>query len=161
MKIRTLLLAFVAVISLVSCKNSAEENKETPESRKTDITEQKEPVDQAHNSENSLDWAATYEGVVPCADCPGIKMKVVLNKDQTYELEMDYLERDTKVNENGKFEWTDGGSKIKLEPENNKEDHKKMFMVGENQLFQLDADGKQPTGEMAEEYTLKKSDVER
>ena len=24
-----------------------------------------------HSSQNALDWAGVYEGVLPCADCPG------------------------------------------------------------------------------------------
>ena len=35
-------------------------------------------ADAAHNSRNALDWAGTYEGVLPCADCPGIQTRLSL-----------------------------------------------------------------------------------
>jgi uncharacterized lipoprotein NlpE involved in copper resistance len=39
-----------------------------------------------HNSRSSLDWAGTYEGVLPCADCPGTKIRLTLNGDGSYRL---------------------------------------------------------------------------
>jgi uncharacterized lipoprotein NlpE involved in copper resistance len=39
-----------------------------------------------HNSRISLDWAGTYEGVLPCADCPGTKTRLTLNQDGSYLL---------------------------------------------------------------------------
>ncbi len=39
-----------------------------------------------HTSQNSLDWAGVYEGVLPCADCPGIQTRLTLSRDETYEL---------------------------------------------------------------------------
>ena len=39
-----------------------------------------------HNSRNSLDWVGIYEGVLPCADCPGIKTRLTLNYDGSYRL---------------------------------------------------------------------------
>lgn len=29
--------------------------------------------DPAHSSRNSLDWAGTYEGVLPCSGCRGVR----------------------------------------------------------------------------------------
>jgi heat shock protein HslJ len=46
-----------------------------------------------HTSQNSLDWAGVYEGVLPCEDCPGIKTRLTLNSDGTYERVVQYLER--------------------------------------------------------------------
>src|SRR5262249_20486174 len=44
-----------------------------------------QPAD-IHNSRNSLDWAGTYEGVLPCADCLGTKTRLTLNHDDSYRL---------------------------------------------------------------------------
>jgi uncharacterized lipoprotein NlpE involved in copper resistance len=44
-----------------------------------------QPADM-HNSRNSLDWAGTYEGVLPYADCPGTKTRLTLNYDGSYRL---------------------------------------------------------------------------
>jgi uncharacterized lipoprotein NlpE involved in copper resistance len=46
-----------------------------------------------HNSRNSLDWAGSYEGVLPCADCPGIKTRLVLSPDGQFELSTQYMDR--------------------------------------------------------------------
>ena len=48
-------------------------------------------ADPAHNSRNSLDFAGVYEGVLPCADCPGIQTRLTLNRDVSYELSTLYL----------------------------------------------------------------------
>jgi len=35
-------------------------------------------ADPAHNSRNALDWAGTYAGVLPCADCPDVQARLRL-----------------------------------------------------------------------------------
>ena len=64
-----------------------------------------------HNSRNSLDWAGTYRGVVPCADCPGIATTLTINLDQSYVLQTRYLgKEDAGKRYHGSFTWsTDGG----------------------------------------------------
>lgn len=37
----------------------------------------------AHTAENALDWAGTYQGLLPCDDCPGIAMAVQLRADKS------------------------------------------------------------------------------
>lgn len=107
------------------------------------------PAADAHNSRNSLDWAGTYSGTMPCASCPGIKTKITLNNDDSYQKTVEYLESNDKPETtNGTFTWSADGSKITLE--------EFQFLVGENQLISLDAEGKQITGELAEHYILKK-----
>lgn len=106
-----------------------------------------------HTSENALDWAGTYEGTLPCADCPGIKLTLTVNANKTYALQQEYLERDVKNAEQGSFSWDEKGSIITLKNEAGRED---MYQVGENELYRLDPDGNRITGEMADLYTLKK-----
>lgn len=157
MKTRIFLMAFALVLSFTACKNtnkkqddSSMDNSENTEN----VMKENENPDAAHNSENSLDWAGTYEGVIPCADCPGIEMKVTLNQDNTYKMSMDYMERDTKSTSKGDFEWNDEGSKITLFPEDG--DASIQFQVGENRLYQLDANGNRVEGELADNYILEK-----
>ncbi|NGM62186.1 copper resistance protein NlpE [Sphingobacterium sp. SGG-5] len=109
-------------------------------------------IDTVHTSQNSLDWQGTYEGITPCADCPGIKTTVELRSDETFTYQAAYLERDFSVADSGKFMWHDNGSAVHLQGENT--DMK--FKVGENQLFQLDQSGQQITGDLADHYILKK-----
>jgi len=91
-----------------------------------------------HTSRNSLDWAGTYEGVLPCADCPGIKTRLTLNQDGTYELSTQYLDRQPAPQVvRGQFTWNAGGSAVALDPNGNAQ----QFSVGEGRLLQLNRDG--------------------
>ena len=68
-----------------------------------------------HTSRNSLDWAGTYEGVLPCADCPGIKIRLTLANDGTFEKQSRYLDRDVVPRtERGLFTWQADGNSISL-----------------------------------------------
>ncbi len=109
----------------------------------------------SHNSENSLDWAGTYKGVTPCADCEGIETELVLNQDLTYVMKTKYLGKgDGKVfEENGSFVWDKNGGSISLQ---GGKGGPSQYKVGENQLIQLDMEGKVITGDLAEKYVLTK-----
>jgi len=91
-----------------------------------------------HTSRNSLDWAGTYEGVLPCADCPGIKTRLTLNRDGSYELSTQYLDRQPAPQVvRGQFTWNAAGSAIALDQNGNGQ----QFSVGEGRLSQLNRDG--------------------
>ncbi|MDR0437373.1 MAG: copper resistance protein NlpE [Bacteroidales bacterium] len=114
---------------------------------------QNEVIDAAHNSRNSLDWAGTYIGILPCADCEGIKNQVTLNTDETYELSYLFIGKsDTPFVTSGTFKWNDAGSQITLQDEG----FPIRYKVGEGKLFQLDIDGNPITGELANMYILTK-----
>jgi len=98
------------------------------------------PVD-SHNSRNSLDWAGTYEGVLPCADCPGIKTRLVLHNDGRFELSTQYLDRQVAPQTaSGRFSWNSAGSSITLDAAG----WGQQFRVGEGRLLQLNRDGSAP-----------------
>jgi uncharacterized lipoprotein NlpE involved in copper resistance len=98
------------------------------------------PVD-GHNSRNSLDWAGTYEGVLPCADCPGIKTRLVLNSDGRFDLSTQYLERQVAPQTaSGRFNWNSAGSTITLDAAG----WGQQYRVGEGRLLQLNRDGSAP-----------------
>lgn len=108
-------------------------------------------ADPAHNSRNSLDWAGTYQGTLPCADCPGIRYTITLNNDDSYLLKTHYLEKgDSVFTESGTFSWDENGGEITLA------DRGEKFQVGENRLFHLDMEGNRITGNLAEHYILTK-----
>ncbi len=95
----------------------------------------------AHNSRNALDWAGTYEGVLPCADCPGIRTRLVLHDDGRFELQTQYLERDVKPRAaSGRFTWNVAGSGITLDAAGAGQ----QFAVGERRLLQMNRDGSTP-----------------
>ena len=65
MKIKFIILCLLSLN--LSCNNQEKAQKENG-------VENKNPAD---NSRNSVDWNGTYRGIVPCADCEGIKTEVV------------------------------------------------------------------------------------
>lgn len=94
-----------------------------------------------HNSRNALDWAGVYEGVLPCADCPGIKTRLVLRGDGSFALTTQYIDRQvTGQTVSGRFTWNAAGSVIALDAAAGGQ----QYAVGEGRLLQLDRDGTQP-----------------
>lgn len=103
-------------------------------------------------AETAGDWPGTYEGVLPCADCPGIKTTVVLNSNDTFRLTQDYEERDEKVDDNGRIMWHDGGKVAHLK--GTTVDMK--YKIEDDALKQLDENEKEITSNLAAHYVLKK-----
>lgn len=141
-------LAVTAAILLAAgCDNTAKQtvNNAQPQS----VTQQ---ADTTHNARTSLDWAGTYQGMLPCADCEAINTTVTLNADGSYQLERVYVGKSVRVfTEQGIFNWSDIGSTVLLEAE-----QPVQFFVAENQLFMLDKQGKRIEGDMAARYRLQK-----
>jgi NlpE N-terminal domain/Domain of unknown function (DUF4377)/META domain len=91
-----------------------------------------------HTSQNSLDWAGVYEGVLPCADCPGIKTRLTLHRDGSYERTMQYLERQVAPETvRGIFTWQASGNAITLDEHGGGQ----QYSVGEGQVSLLYRDG--------------------
>ena len=109
----------------------------------------------ADNSRTSIDWAGSYSGVVPCADCEGIATTVVLHPDMSYSMRMQYLGKsETIYNQEGTFTWNPEGSTITLQ---GIKEGPQYYKVGENQLIQLDMQGQAITGANAGLYVLAKT----
>ncbi len=105
----------------------------------------------AHTSRQSLDWPGSYAGVLPCADCPGINLKLTLGADGQYELSRQYQDRQARPDiVRGRFQWLPGDGGIQLEGDGSR------WRVGENRLFMLDTNGQTITGPLAEHYILKR-----
>lgn len=109
-----------------------------------------------HNSQNSLDWAGTYESILPCADCEGIETRLSLEYDNTYELQRRYLgkESDNVFTSTGSFEWNEEGSIITLLNEH--KSSSASYFVGENYVVHLDNEGERITGDLAAMYVMQK-----
>ena len=128
--------------ALFSCSANNEADPET-------VFDAVETVDNGHNSRNSLDWAGEYNGTLPCASCPGIQTTIRINDDQSFEKTTLYLESDDQPETTtGTFQWNADGSRITLDGNT--------YLVGENQLILLDAEGNRITGELADTYILQK-----
>ena len=147
-----LIVVLCASLLLFSCKKQVEPIEIKIDTIAKVITETPSISD---NSQNALDWAGSYKGVIPCADCEGIETEIVLNQDLTYVKKTKYLGKgDGKIfEENGSFVWDKSGGSISLKTSTGGPSH---YKVGENQLIQLDMQGKPITGDLADKYVLRK-----
>lgn len=151
MKRMYLSLIACACIAGISCTSKpADKSGSTTEAQPAAT----ETVDM-HTAENSLDYPGVYEGTIPAASGPGIKMTLTLNKDKTFKLRSEYIdEKDGIFNEQGKYVIT--GNIVTLElPQN----EKKYFKVEEGRVRMLDQDQKVIEGALAEHYILKQTTV--
>lgn len=111
--------------------------------------------DAAHNSQNSLDWAGTYVGNTPCADCPGIETRLTLSYEETYELSTRYIGKsDETFTSTGSFSWNDEGNKITLDVA--ADSRPAEYVVQENRVIQLDINGERKPGHLSKSYILEK-----
>ena len=98
------------------------------------------PVDM-HNSQNSLDWAGEYQGVLACQDCPGTKTRLTLGNDGSYVLQSLQMKLDAQtVALRGQFTWQPDGNSILLDSAGAGQ----QFAVGEGRLTLLNSDGSRP-----------------
>jgi uncharacterized lipoprotein NlpE involved in copper resistance len=157
------LFGFILLLSLLACNTStnSSNNTETDSAKanevasgSTDSSAANAKLNDGHNAQNSLDWFGTYEGTLPCADCPGIKTTIVLNQDNTYSKTAEYIEREnSRFTEEGKIEWHDNGREITLIPTKGESE---IYKVTEGSLVMLDKEGNEITGNLAPNYILKK-----
>lgn len=143
---KTLFIVLVSGFTILACTNKETKTSQTSEPENT------MEVNDGHNAQNSLDWAGTYEGTLPCADCPGIKTTITLKEDGTYQYVAEYLERNTRINANGNIMWHDNGSLIHLKSD----DIDVKLKVIENGLAGLDTEGKEMEGASKDLYNYKK-----
>ena len=94
----------------------------------------------------------SYAGVIPAADGPGINVLIILNSDNTFELTYDYIDRDDVVSISGDFTWDETGTIVDL----GTSDYPPFYRVAEDHLLQLDLEGNEITGDLAEMYILMK-----
>ena len=82
---KTLLPAVVLLLSACGPTSVPQQEQGTP-APDTTATPPAPPV---------TDWPGYYNGILPCADCPGIETSLWLRSDSTYVLQRHYQERDT------------------------------------------------------------------
>ena len=143
-------LCYIALLALftTACSEASKEN--TAINTAQVQTEAATTVPVGDTSQNSLDWAGSYEGVLPCASCEGIQTLITLQSDNSFVQETVYLGKDEKILKlMGKAAWDEKGQKITL-------DDGTQYLVGENQLIMLDTEGQRITGDLAANYVLKK-----
>ncbi|MCS6229743.1 copper resistance protein NlpE [Shewanella baltica] len=143
-------LCCIALLALFSTACSEAPKEDTAVDTTQVQTEAAKTVPVGDTSQNSLDWAGSYEGVLPCASCEGIQTLITLQSDNSFVQETVYLGKDEKILKlMGKAAWDEKGQKITLEDGT-------QYLVGENQLIMLDTEGQRITGDLATNYVLKK-----
>lgn len=145
----TLVSIVLSGLLLVSCGHkeehpAAEAAKSTP--------------DVSHSPKRTLDYQGYYKGVLPCADCEGIETELALNDTVHYVLTTRYLGKsDAPFVTKGTYVWNADETHVRL---NNNGDGPNEYVVSENQLTQLDVEGKPITGQLATRYILQKMKVD-
>ncbi|MEO3737524.1 copper resistance protein NlpE [Shewanella baltica] len=143
-------LCCIALLALFTTACSEAPKEDTAVDTTQVQTEAAKTVPVGDTSQNSLDWAGSYEGVLPCASCEGIQTLITLQSDNSFVQETVYLGKDEKILKlMGKAAWDEKGQKITLEDGT-------QYLVGENQLIMLDTQGQRITGDLATNYVLKK-----
>ncbi|WP_224484052.1 copper resistance protein NlpE N-terminal domain-containing protein [Robertkochia aurantiaca] len=142
-----ILIVLTMMVAVFGCK---ETEKET-----SPVAEKPDYMDTEHNSKNALDWAGTYHGTLPCADCEGIRTEIVLSDDGTFIKRNRYLGKSGEIEKSeGSFQWNESNQKITLTIDGRNEES---YFVGENVLFKLDSEGNRIEGDLASNYALKKA----
>ncbi|MCX2742609.1 copper resistance protein NlpE N-terminal domain-containing protein [Mangrovivirga sp. M17] len=110
------------------------------------------------NSTLYIDWIGYYEGILPCADCDGVKTSITLKEDSTYIKKVVYLGKEGEgFEKKGEFEWFDDENKIILDSRGGTPD---MYLLGKDKLIHLDNDGSRIEGELEDDYILNKVQME-
>ncbi len=83
-----------------------------------------------------LENAAEFEGTLPCADCPGIIATLTLYPNQTYKLDMVYIDRDSSFTSKGGWKYDTNPPRYILI-----DDKQQYQILNDNTLEALDSDG--------------------
>lgn len=91
-------------------------------------------------------FAGTFEGALPCADCPGIDERLVLSADGSFELTDTYRERPGAAQVlRGSWSLEPDGRSVRLDPGSKQASDRLYAIEGDDGLVPLGADG-EPTG---------------
>ena len=143
-----------AVMAADSVENARLDNTHQDEPPMTDtVFAPADPVGAEHTASTHIDVAGTYAGVLPCADCQGIETTLILQADKQYILERKYLGKSDKAfSASGAWQWINGNV-IRL---SSAQSTPTLVQVSENKVMMLDAGGSHISGNMADQYILKK-----
>ena len=99
-------------------------------------------------SENQACWErlipglpATFVGILPCADCPGIRYQVDLLPDHKFSSRMTYAERNTRLDDSGSWQFANDGKTLLLQDAHGARE--KFAPRHSDTLRKLDADGRE------------------
>ena len=146
MKQKLFLLLTLVAITFSACKK-ADSKEEQPGSDSIEVTSE---APDGHTSQIAIDWEGEYKGTLPCADCDGMEISLILNFDSTFLQTTNYIGKGGPYEEKGTFNWDETGGIVILKFEDGSE---AKYRVGEGTLALLDEYGYPIEGE---EYVLRK-----
>ena len=143
-------------IGFASCPLSCCNPKSSHESPPIGASSIKQKTPPASAS-GSSSWVGAYEGVLPCGHCEGIEIWLTLGEGGTFELKTNYLGLNDAREEQftGKISWGQTDSTQVL-LQGMIGDMPGRYLLQENGLLHLDADGQKITGPQAARYFLKR-----
>jgi hypothetical protein len=109
--------------------------------------------------DKSQDFRGVFYGYLPCNDCNGIKTTLSLKQNNNYLLvTQPARESSREFYEKGKYSWNDESRTVVLTPNKEAPIHQ-YHIEDEGTLIQLNSDGDRVPSELAERYTLRRSDM--
>lgn len=120
--------------------------------------EPKPPYTLGDTSRTSVDWMGAYTGVIPCADCEGIRTDIILSEEGFYRWKQEYLGKSSQIFDvHGTFTWDETGGNVLLKGVFGED---KWLRVGENKVDILDKN-KHLIISHTGNYTLQKKSFDR
>jgi hypothetical protein len=137
---------------LLSCCNPKSFH-ESPPIGESSLAQKTPPA----SANTSFSWVGAYEGVLPCGHCEGIEIWLTLAEGGTFELKTNYLGLNDAREEQftGKISWGQKDS-TQVQLLGMIGDMPGRYLLQENGLLHLDADGQKITGPQAARYLLKR-----
>ncbi|MCW9707479.1 copper resistance protein NlpE N-terminal domain-containing protein [Fodinibius salsisoli] len=100
---------------------------------------------------------ATYSGIIPCADCPGILYEISFDETQKYSASSIYIgESNRPFTESGSWS-VENDTLIVLKGDSG--DQARQFALDDSSLVMLDQEGNRITGSLADHYVLDLKDA--
>lgn len=140
MKMRILSVAVLSVGLLAASCNGSSDKKQVVEAPQEEV--------------ETVEVFGTYEGILPAADCEGIKTILTVNSDSTYVLQSEYLGTNNgEFVASGVYNLLDGALIELITPSSGEKTYYKIVSDG---VMLSDSLGSENQGELAKHYVLKK-----
>ncbi len=142
MKLSKLFLALVLFVGVVGCNPKANNQNDSQTNDSVAVV--------------TPNHIGSFEGTLPCADCPGIKTDLTIREDSTYDLRCEYLESEPNniIETSGVYSILANGVIELVTPSTNEKTYYKPVEGGV--ALVADSLGILTEGEMSELYVLKR-----
>lgn len=130
----------VFIFVYCSCNNATDKNKNDGTAIQT--------------KSSATNFAGTFLGLIPCADCPGIEATVVFHPDSSFSELMIYQERASSFKDSG--QWSKEGQILKINYNNEKSTPRYFLVKSDTTIAWMDGDKKEIEGPLKEHYILKR-----